>query len=67
MSSLDEQPADQRRLTELGAQADHASRRYSLYKARVHGPRATSPGRLGALKRDAERAQERLNRAQTNA
>jgi hypothetical protein len=55
-----------RRLEELAEQSQHAQRRYGLYKARTYGPRPSSPARLGELRRDAERASERLNRAKSN-
>jgi hypothetical protein len=54
---------DSRRLTEMTAAADHASRRYDLYKARVYGPKPSSPARLAELKRDADRAKLALHRA----
>jgi hypothetical protein len=48
---------DDRRLAEIEANARRASERYRLYRARVHGPRPTSPGRLRELKRESERAE----------
>ena len=51
------------RLAELEAEARYASDRYRLYRARVHGPRMTSPARLRALERTSMRTQARLDRA----
>ena len=56
---------DSRRLTEMTAASEHATRRYDLYKARVYGPKPTSPARLAGLKRDADRAKLALHRADT--
>ena len=58
---------DERRLTELKETADHATRRYELYKARVYSPKPTSPARLAELKRDAERAKLAMHRADARA
>ncbi|MDP9228988.1 MAG: hypothetical protein M3M99_08005 [Actinomycetota bacterium] len=58
---------DQHRLTEMKADAEHATRRRDLYKARVYGPHPTSAARLGDLQRDADRATSALNRALANA
>jgi hypothetical protein len=55
--------ADDRRFDELEADARHASERYRLYRAKVYGPRRTSPGRLQELQREAERAAGTLARA----
>jgi hypothetical protein len=52
-----------RRLTELEAEARHASERYRLYRAKAYGPRLTSPGRLRELERESEFAERRLQRA----
>jgi hypothetical protein len=54
---------DDRRFEELEADARHASERYRLYRAKVHGPRPTSTGRLQELRREAERAEATLARA----
>lgn len=54
---------DDRRLAEIEANALHASERYRLYRAKVHGPRPTSPGRLRELRRESERADAQLARA----
>jgi hypothetical protein len=51
-------------LDDLRAQAQHARQRYQLYKARVYGPRATSPARLHELESIYERAEERLRAAE---
>jgi hypothetical protein len=53
-----------RRLEELEANAHYATDRYRLYRARVSGPKATSPGRLRELRREAELAERTLTRAQ---
>jgi hypothetical protein len=55
----------ERRLSEMADEAEHALRRYELYKAKVYGPKATSPGRLRDLKRDADRAKLALHRKST--
>jgi hypothetical protein len=52
-----------RRLTELEAEARHASERYRLYRAKAYGPRLTSAGRLRELERQSEFADGRLQRA----
>ena len=52
-----------RRLAELEAGARHARDRYRLYRAKAYGPRATSPGRLRDLERQANLAESRLERA----
>lgn len=54
------------RLDEMRADAEHAQRRYQLYKARSYGPRASSPVRLRELKRESERAASALKRASTD-
>ena len=51
-----------RRLEELEADARHATERYRLYRARVHGPSPTSPARLRELQRESERAEGMLAR-----
>ena len=51
-----------RRLAELEAEAQHASERYRLYRAKVYGPRLTSFGRLRELKRESTLAESRLQR-----
>jgi hypothetical protein len=57
---------DSRRLTEMTAAAEYATQRYDLYKARVYGPKPTSPARLAGLKRDADRAKLALHRVGTS-
>jgi hypothetical protein len=52
-----------RRLTELEAEARHASERYRLYRAKAYGPRLTSPGRLRELQRELRFAERRVQRA----
>ena len=51
------------RLTELEAEARHASERYQLYRAKGYGPRLTSVGRLRQLERESKFAELRLQRA----
>jgi hypothetical protein len=41
--------------------------RYALYRAKVYGPRATSPARLRALKLASEGAERRLRHAREQA
>lgn len=55
------------RLDDLRTQAQYASERYRLYKAKSLGPRPSSPQRLRELQRAAEQAEERLRFAQTEA
>ncbi len=57
---------DARRLEELEASARHATERYRLYRARVHGPKPTSTGRLRELQRESELAERMLTRARSN-
>jgi len=54
-----------RRLEELTAEARYARDRYRLYRARVHSPHMTSPGRLRKLERASNRADSMLRRAQS--
>lgn len=49
-----------RPIEELEAEARYQRQRYELYKAKVYGPRATSPTRLRELQRACEAAEERL-------
>jgi hypothetical protein len=51
------------RLAELEAEARYARERYQLYRAKAHGPRSTSAGRLGELERQSKLAKSRLDRA----
>ena len=55
------------RLDELEAQAQYARQRYDLYKAKVYGPRMTSPGRLRELEREASRTEANLRFAKAQA
>jgi hypothetical protein len=64
MTQPDGKGADQKRLAELEAEADHARRRYELYKQKVYGPRKASPVRLRELQRERESAERRFSRAQ---
>jgi hypothetical protein len=54
-----------RRLEELTAEAKYARDRYRLYRAKVHSPRMTSPGRLRKLERASNMADAMLRRAQS--
>jgi hypothetical protein len=56
-----------RRLEELRAEARYAGDRYRLYRAKVHGPRMTSPGRLRKLERASNMADAMLRRAQSKS
>jgi hypothetical protein len=56
-----------RRLEELRAEAKYARDRYRLYRARVHSPRTTSPGRLRKLERASNLAEAMLRRAQSKS
>lgn len=60
------QEARGERLTELAAEAQHARRRYALYKAKTLSSRATSPERLRELKQASELAETRLRRWKTS-
>ena len=51
-------------LNELEAGARYARERFDLYKARVYGPRPTSPARLRELQRACVAAERRLQLAQ---
>jgi hypothetical protein len=52
-----------RRTEELLAEARHARERRDLYRARVYGPRPTSPARLKELERIAAVSERRARRA----
>ena len=54
---------DNERLADLEANARHASDRFRLYQARVHGSKPTSMAKLRELKRDAELAERLLSHA----
>jgi hypothetical protein len=51
------------RIDELAAEARYARERFDLYRAKMYGPRPTSPARMRELERTAEGAEERLRRA----
>jgi hypothetical protein len=55
------------RLQELTAEAKYAADRHSLYRAKVHGPGLTSPGRLRDLERARNLAEANLRRAQSES
>jgi hypothetical protein len=54
-------------LEDLRIQAQYASERYRLYRAKSLGGRPTSPQRLRELQRASEQAEERLRFAQSEA
>jgi hypothetical protein len=51
------------RIQDLECEDRYHRDRYRLYRAKVQGPRATSPARLEALRRASEAAEARLRRA----
>ncbi|MFL5846232.1 MAG: hypothetical protein ACJ762_16210 [Solirubrobacteraceae bacterium] len=55
------------RLEELRAEARYHRQRYDLYKAKVQGPRETSPARLRELEHASALAAERLAHAEQEA
>ena len=55
------------RLEQLRADARYRRERLDLYRAKVYGPRPTSPARLAELERDHQFAAERLKRAVADA
>jgi hypothetical protein len=67
MAETSELRAGEVRLREMKADADHARRRYDLYKARSYSSRPSSPTRLRELQRESERATSRLNRLGSDA
>ena len=58
-------PISSRRLEDLEAEARYARDRYRLYRAKVHAPQMTSPGRLRGLERASNMAQAMLRRAKS--
>jgi hypothetical protein len=58
---------DHHRLAELEAEAQHARRRYDLYRAKMYGPRPTDPAELRELERVYKSAVERLRHARRAA
>ena len=58
---------DADRLARLRMDARYHRERRDLYRAKVHGPRATSPERLHELERTYERAADRLSAAEASA
>lgn len=55
------------RLDELRADADYHRRRLALYRAKVYGPRPTSPSRLRELEQAAALSDSHLRRAERSA
>ena len=60
-------PAARDRVEQLRAEARYRRERLELYRAKVYGPRLTTPGRLAELERDYELAAERLRAAVARA
>lgn len=54
-------------LEELHLDVRHQRNRLALYRAKVVGPRPTSPARLRELEQACARAEERLEAARTKA
>jgi hypothetical protein len=59
--------ARRQRQEELAAEARHARDRHRLYRAKVHGPGLTSPGRLRELERASNMAEAMLRRARSES
>jgi hypothetical protein len=53
-----------RRLEELRVDARYRRERHDLYRAKMYGPRPTSPGQLRELERACALAERRLRRAE---
>jgi hypothetical protein len=53
-----------RRLEELRVDARYHRERRDLYRAKMHGPRPTSPGRMRELERAFALSESRLRRAE---
>jgi hypothetical protein len=51
------------RLEQLRAQAAYARQRRDLYRAKMYGPRPSTPQRMRELERELELADERLKSA----
>lgn len=64
MAKPDESKRSNPHIEDLRAQARYARERRDLYRAKTHGPRPTTPGRLRELERAAQTAEERLKRAE---
>jgi len=58
---------DADRLARLRMDARYHRERRDLYRAKVYGPRATSPERMRELERAYDRAAERLHAAEQEA
>ncbi len=56
-----------RRIQDLEREDRYHRERYALYRAKVYGPRATSPARLRALKLASDAAERRLRHARERA
>jgi hypothetical protein len=55
------------RILDLEREDRYHRERYTLYRAKVYGPRATSSARLQELKLASESAEQRLRRAREKA
>lgn len=55
-----------RRLEELRVDARYHRERRDLYRAKMHGPRPTSPGRMRELQRVLALSESRLRRAEND-
>jgi hypothetical protein len=55
-----------RRLEELRVDARYHRERRDLYRAKMHGPRPTSPGRMRELERVLALSESRLRRAEND-
>jgi len=59
--------SEEAHLAELRRQARYRLERLEIYRAKVYGPRPTSPAKLEELERDHELATSRLRRAERAA
>jgi hypothetical protein len=64
LTDTDQAATTPERMVELTERAQHAQRRYELYRAKVYGPRLSSPGRLHELERASTLARSALERAE---
>ena len=62
---MKERNSQRQRIEALAAEATYARDRYRLYRAKSHGSRPTSPGRLRELKRVSDLAERVLRRAES--
>jgi hypothetical protein len=59
--------SEESHLAELRRQAQYRRERLEIYRAKVYGPRPTSPAKLEELEREYELATSRLRRAEQAA